>query len=59
MRDIGVGIIGCGNISSVYFTNLRHVPGASVRACADLKPEVAAAQGKRFGVPAVPIDFAA
>ena len=56
MDEIGVGIIGCGNISTIYLTNLPHAPGVEVRACADTRPEVAEAQGKKFGVPAMPVD---
>ena len=56
MDEIGVGIIGSGNISSIYLTNLPHAPGVKVRAIADLRPEVAAAQGKKFGVAAMPVD---
>ncbi len=56
MDEIGVGIIGCGNISTIYLTNLPHAPGVKVRACADARPEVAAAQGKKFGIPAMPVD---
>ena len=56
MDEIGVGIVGCGNISTIYLTNLPHAPGVKVRACADMKPEVAEAQGKRFGVEAMTVD---
>ncbi len=56
LEEIGVGIVGCGNISTIYMTNLPHVPGVKVRACADMKREVAAAQGKRFGVEAMSVD---
>ena len=34
-----VGIVGCGNISGIYFSNLTgKFPGAEVVACADLDP---------------------
>ena len=56
MDEIGVGIIGSGNISSIYLTNLPHAPGVKVRAIADLRPEAAAAQAKRFGVEAMAVD---
>ncbi len=56
MDEIGVGIVGCGNISTIYFQNLPASPGVKVRACADLKSEVAVAQGKKFGVEAMPVD---
>lgn len=56
MKDIGVGLIGCGNISTIYLTNLPRSPGVKVRACADMRPEVAEAQAAKFGVEAVPVD---
>jgi predicted dehydrogenase len=56
LEEIGVGIVGCGNISTIYLTNLPLSPGVKVRACADMKPEVAAAQGKKFGVEAMSVD---
>jgi predicted dehydrogenase len=56
VQDIGVGLIGCGNISSIYLTNLPRSPGVKVRAVADLKSDCAEAQGKKFGVEAVPVD---
>jgi predicted dehydrogenase len=56
LEEIGIGVVGCGNISTIYLTNLPHVPGAKVRACADMKLEVAEAQGARFGVPAMAVD---
>ena len=56
MQDIGVGLIGCGNISGIYLTNIPMAPGLKVRAVADLRPEVADAQGEKFGVEAMPID---
>ena len=56
MQDIGVGLIGCGNISSIYLTNLPRSPGVKVRGIADLRPETARAQGAKFGVEAMPVD---
>ena len=56
METIGVGLIGCGNISTIYLTNLPRSPGISVRAVADLKPDTAAAQAKKFGVEALAVD---
>jgi predicted dehydrogenase len=56
VRDIGVGLIGCGNISTIYLQNASRAPGVRVRACADLRPELAEAQGRKFGVEHVPVD---
>lgn len=49
-RKLGVGIVGCGNISAAYFSLSKLFRGMEVRACADL--DMAAAQGraKEFGV---------
>lgn len=52
MRKVKVGIIGCGNISGIYFKNLTqlfHI--TEVVACADLIPERAEEKAKEFGVP--------
>jgi predicted dehydrogenase len=56
LDEIGVGLIGSGNISTIYLTNLPTTPGVKVRAVADMKPEVAEAQGKKFGIEAMPVD---
>jgi predicted dehydrogenase len=56
VQDIGVGLIGCGNISSIYLTNLPRSPGVKVRGIADLRPETAKAQGAKFNVEAMPVD---
>jgi predicted dehydrogenase len=56
MKEIGVGLIGCGNISTIYLTNLPLSPGVTVRACSDMRPEIAEAQGKKFGVETMTVD---
>jgi predicted dehydrogenase len=56
LDEIGVGLIGCGNISTIYFTNIPKYRGIKVRACADLRSDVAAAQGKKFGVESLSVD---
>lgn len=49
---VGVAVVGAGNISTQYLTNLTGFPDLAVHLVADLRPEVAAAQAERFGVPA-------
>ncbi len=49
--DIGIGVVGCGTISSAYLRNLTRAPGAQVVALADLDPRRARAQADAFGVP--------
>jgi predicted dehydrogenase len=56
VQELGVGLIGCGNISTIYLTNIPFAAGLKVRAVADLRPEVAEAQGKKFAVEALPVD---
>ena len=51
MEPIGVGIIGCGNISSTYLKNLLTFPILRVLACADIDLARAEARAAEFGVP--------
>ena len=52
MDPVGIGIIGCGNISGAYLTAARVFPGIlTVRAVADMNREAAEARGAEFGVP--------
>jgi len=53
MRRIGIGIIGCGNISGAYLSAARRFPILDVRALADLDMNAARARREEFGVPAV------
>ena len=48
-----VGLIGCGDISPQYLTNLPGYPGVEVAACADLIPDKARSRADEFGVPMV------
>ncbi|NLO35590.1 MAG: Gfo/Idh/MocA family oxidoreductase [Clostridiaceae bacterium] len=51
MDKTRIGIIGCGNISSIYLKNLNQVfASVRVEAVADLVPERARAQADQFGV---------
>jgi len=56
MSGLGVGIVGCGNISGIYLANVPLFDGIAVRAVADLRPEAAAAQSEAYGVEAVSVD---
>ncbi len=42
--NLGVGVIGCGNISTAYFSLSRLFRGIEMRACADIVTEAAEAQ---------------
>jgi predicted dehydrogenase len=46
-----IGVIGCGNISGIYFENLAKWPETEVVACADLDLSKAEAAAARYGVP--------
>ena len=50
--ELGVGIIGCGNISTTYFTLSPLFKGIKVIACADINPAAAEARASEFGVKA-------
>ncbi|GAA2353699.1 Gfo/Idh/MocA family oxidoreductase [Nonomuraea africana] len=47
----GIAIVGCGNISQQYLTNLTSFPELNVIACADLDVDRARAVAKEYGVP--------
>jgi predicted dehydrogenase len=49
---VGIGIIGCGNISSAYLKAGKSFPILDIRAVADLNSAAAEARGAEFGVPA-------
>jgi len=54
MKDyMGIGVIGCGNISDIYLTNLATRFGKlRLLACADKMPERAAEKARKFGIEA-------
>jgi predicted dehydrogenase len=56
MSELGVGIIGCGNISSIYMRNMPQFRGLRLEACADVRPEAAQAQAAAHGIEALSID---
>jgi len=56
MRELGVGIVGCGSISATYLRTMPLFEGLALRACSDLRPEVAAAQAERSGIEALDLD---
>jgi predicted dehydrogenase len=48
---IGVGVVGCGNISGIYLANLPQFKALDVIACADIVLERAKAKAAEFEVP--------
>ena len=55
MRRVGIGIIGCGNISGAYLSAARAFPILDIRALADLDAHAARARSGEFGHPAVDV----
>ena len=55
-KKLGVGIIGCGNISTTYFGLAPLFKGIDVRAGADINPDAAKARAKEYGVRAETVD---
>ena len=51
-----VGVIGCGNISGIYLTNCRKLPGLELVACADLDIGRARAKAVEHGIRAATVD---
>lgn len=56
MADLGVGIIGCGNISAAYLRLAGMFKGYNIIAVADINQDVATARAEEFGVRAETID---
>ena len=54
--NMGVGIIGCGNISTAYLRLSKLFKGLEVRACADMNLENAQKQAEAFGIRANTVD---
>jgi predicted dehydrogenase len=56
MSNLGIGIIGCGNISAAYLRLAPLFRGVEMRAVADLSLESARARAAEFGVRACTVD---
>lgn len=50
-NPLRIGVVGCGNISGIYFENLTKYRSTEVVACADLDIERAKAAADKYGVP--------
>ncbi|MET0748075.1 MAG: Gfo/Idh/MocA family oxidoreductase [Rhizobium sp.] len=55
-KELGVGIIGCGNISTTYFSLSPLFKGLKVLACADINMNAAELRAEEYGVKAQTID---
>lgn len=49
-EPVKVGLIGCGNISDTYFRVAKGLADIEIVACADIRPDVAAAKGVQHAV---------
>ena len=47
-KKLGIGVIGCGNISKAYFSLAPLFRGIEMRACADINMDAAKARAKEF-----------
>lgn len=55
-ENLGVGIIGCGNISTAYLNLGPLFKGLEIRAVADINMDAAKAQAEKFSVTAQTVD---
>jgi predicted dehydrogenase len=56
MAKLGIGIIGCGNISTSYLRLAPLFKGLKVRAVADINPDAAKARGEEYNVKAQSVE---
>jgi len=56
MEPTKIGIVGCGNISGIYFRTARAMETIEVAACADLVEEKAKAKAAEFGCRAMTVE---
>jgi predicted dehydrogenase len=56
MKRVGIGVIGCGNISAAYLKAGKAFPILDVVALSDANPEAANARAAEFGIPARPVE---
>lgn len=54
-EPLGVGVIGCGNISTTYFRLSKLFRGFEIRACADIDAAAAERRAAEFGVRAASV----
>ncbi|WP_337267147.1 Gfo/Idh/MocA family protein [Oryzifoliimicrobium ureilyticus] len=56
MNKVGIGIIGCGNISGAYLKAMASFPILDIRGIADVNEEIARARATEFNVQARAVD---
>ena len=55
MKTLGLGLIGCGNISTTYLDLAPLFKGVEIRSVTDLNTELAAEKANAYGVRAEPL----
>jgi predicted dehydrogenase len=56
MDRVGIGIVGCGNISEAYLKAASHFPILDIKGVADVRHEAAEARAAQFGLAARSVD---
>ncbi len=56
MTTLGIGVIGCGNISAAYMKLAPLFKGIEMRACADINMDAAQARADEFGLRAMSVE---
>ena len=56
-QEIGVCLIGCGNVSVPHLNAYQHLPQAKIIACCDVNKEVAVKRAKQFGINTIYEDY--
>lgn len=53
---LGIGVIGCGNISMTYLRNAALFGGVELKACADISPDMSALRAREYGIRAMTVE---
>ncbi len=53
---LGIGVIGCGNISMTYLRNAALFADVGLRVCADISADAAALRAREYGIRALSVD---
>jgi predicted dehydrogenase len=56
VKRVGIGVIGCGNISAAYLTAAKKFPILEIVALSDANAAAAEARAAEFGIPARSVD---
>jgi predicted dehydrogenase len=51
MKQLAVGLLGCGDVSDIYFRNCARFEPIRIEACASLHAEKARAKAAQYGIP--------